>query len=69
MCELNLEIEKKVYTVTNLAEVIETIEDDSVAERRFETRLAFIDIPTPKQDIIIKYIYDEQRKRLKKEGR
>ena len=68
MCELKLEIEKKVYTVTNLAEVIDTGAADPV-ERRFETRLAYIDIPTPKQDIIIKYIYDEQRKRLKKEGR
>ena len=66
MCELTLEIEKKVYTVTNLAEVVDSKAINS-AERQFEIRLAFIDISTPKQDIIIKYIYDEQRKRLKKE--
>ncbi len=65
MCELQLEIEKKVYTVTNLAEVVETAAIS--LGREYETRLTFIDISVPKQDIIIKYIYDEQRKRLKKE--
>ncbi len=68
LCELNLEIEKKVYTVTNQAEVIDT-EVVNLVERRFETRWVFIDIPTTKQDIIIKYIYDEQRRRRKKESR
>lgn len=68
LCELKLEIDKKVYTVSNLAEVIDSTVVNLV-EKRFETRWVFVDIPMSKQDIIIKYIYDEQRRRRKKESR
>lgn len=64
LCELKLDIEKKSYVVTSTAEVIDTT-PVSIVDKRFETRWVFIDIPTNKQDIIIKYIYDEQRRRRK----
>lgn len=65
LCELNLNIDNKMFTLTNMAEVIDTI---PVADNKHETRWVFTDIPVNKQDIIIKYIYDEQRRRRKKEG-
>lgn len=68
LCELKLEIEKKVYTISNLAEVIDSTVVN-LADRRYETRWVFVDIPMNKQDIIIKFIYDEQRRRLKRESR
>ena len=68
LCELKLDIDKKSYMITNLAEVIDTV-SVSIVEKRFETRWVFVDIPTNKQDIIIKYIYDEQRRRRRKESR
>lgn len=68
LCELKLLIEKKAYEVSNTAEVIDTV-PVSLVEKRFETRWVFVDIPTSKQDIIIKYIYDEQRRRRRKESR
>lgn len=68
LCELKLEIDKKIYTVSNLAEVIDSTVINLV-EKRYETRWVFVDIPMNQQDIIIKYIYDEQRRRRKKESR
>lgn len=68
LCDLNFEIDKKGYHVSNLAEVIET-RPLSISDKRYESRWMFVDIPSNQQDIIIKYIYDEQRRRRKKESR